>query len=259
MTEQVNNNSSGAKQRTPVTRSAAFDPRNPALVQPYKRLIEEGFFTELVVTFTPLGVTSTAKPDIRLASVEGASLDVNQSYPLGVLSAWADKGNLIPLKGKKGKKIGNATPDQPLPDKSLCKRDFLGTAAELSARAVAVANKSGGSALIGRVRSEGHFRMGVTTSFQNWWAQASPADRASALCVPRYRGELTAEDLNKLAGLQCPFRGTAEFTVVEEVEDPDGEESEVEKLTVQVTPTTAKVVGAASTAAKNSRKAPVKK
>jgi hypothetical protein len=242
MEQANNNNANGNNRRTVQKMSAAFDPRQPALVQPYKRLVEEGFITVLTAKFTPEGFTCLAKPDGRLAAVEGANLNVEQEYPVGILSMWADKGNLIPLKGKNKSKGSKAGPEQPLPAKSLCKKDFEATDAELSARAVAVANASGGASLIGRVRSEKAFTLAVTTSFQDWWRLANGEQRASALCTPRYRGELSEADVNKLANLQCPFRGTAEFTVQQE-ENSDDEEEEAEP-----TPVATKATGAGKAA-----------
>jgi hypothetical protein len=207
---QTTDNSAQAKRAAP--RGTALDPKNPSLVQPFKRLVDEGFITELTVKFTPTGTTTVGKPDERMAGVKDSGLTAGKDAPLGILAAVADQGNLIPLKGKKsGKKI-----EQPLPERSLDKKDFAGTAAELLARCTAVANNCGGATLVGRVRSANHFDGTTTTSFQNWWAQAKPYSRCVALSTEKKRADMTKDEIMKLGTLPCPFRGTQEFIVANE-------------------------------------------
>jgi hypothetical protein len=182
--------------------------------------VDEGFITELCVKFTPTGVTVTGKPDKRVADVESSGLTAGVDAPLGVILTAADKGNLIPKRSGDRKKQAGASAAAPLPKNSLCKRDFEGSDQELLARARAVAQAASGPTLVGRVRSGGAFSGEVTTSFGNWWAQASPQQRAVALVIPSRKKELTAEDIQKLSTMECPFRGTASFEVVEsEAED----------------------------------------
>jgi hypothetical protein len=214
----MSNKASDSKTKKPAPlRANALDPRAPLLTQPFKRLVEEGFLVKLSVEFTPNGVTTSGVPDARMIAVEGSGLVKDQAYPLGQLAAIADNGNLIPVKGKT--KSGAKAPTQPLPEKSLTKEDFNKTSAELFARAKAVAQKCTGSTLVGRVRSSNAFNGSATISFQNWWKTAKPAQRAIALTAHKQRMELSPEDVAKLADLQCPFLGPAEFTVAK---DDDG-------------------------------------
>jgi hypothetical protein len=207
MATKVNAKSAGSSPR-----GTALDPRIPSLVQPFKRLVEEGYITELVVKFTPSGTTSLGKPDQRMVDVDKSGLVIDQAYPLGLLLAVSDKGNLVPVKGKK-KTAAQAA--QPLPEKTLTKDDLGKTPDELLARARAVANKSGGATLVGRVRSANRFGGSATISFENWWKTADAVSRASSLMTTKKLAELDQAQIDKFGSLQCPFRGTAEFTVIE--------------------------------------------
>lgn len=217
MAEQTNK----PGKKTPGPRGpAAFDPKTPTIVQPYKRLVDEGFITELSVVFTPTGVTITGKPDKRVADVPDSGLTVGEATALGRILTAADKGNLIPKRSGDRRKKANAAAAAPLPEKSLVKRDFEGSDQELLARARAVASSAGGPALVSRVRSAGNFGGRVTTSFQNWWAAATPPQRMASLVVPSRRGELDAGDAARFENMQCPFRGTADFIVAGGATEP---------------------------------------
>jgi hypothetical protein len=211
-------NGQGSKSKDATAKLQALDPRTPALVQPFKRLVEEGFLQKLTVEFTPSGYTAMGTPDDRMIAVDKSGLAKGETYPLGRLLAIAEQGNLIPLKGK-AKKTGAAT--QPVPEKSLVKADFDKTAQELFARAQAVAQKCTGTTLVGRVRSEGAFDGAVTISFENWWRTATPAQKAISLMVKKHREGVTADSLAKLRDMQCPFRGPAEFEVAEEADEEE--------------------------------------
>jgi len=200
----------------------ALDPLAPVLGQPWKRLVEEGFITELVVKFTSSGVNAQGKPDTRVCAVEGSGLVEGQFTPLGLIKAAADKGNLIPRRQNKNGPSGSVS-GTPLPAKTLVKSDFGGTDAELLGRARKVAQACGGQTLVGRVRSSNAFDGKVTTSFQDWWASASAEKRVKALVQPRHMSELSKDDTNRLAKMECPFRGTADFAVADE-EDEDEEQ-----------------------------------
>jgi hypothetical protein len=193
-------------------------------------MVEEGYIRSIKVEFTPTGFTSGGVPDERMIALEGSGLESNREYPLGILSALADRHNLIPLKGKAAKSNGQAKA-QPLPAKTLTKEDLSKTPQEFAARARAVADACEGGTLVGRVRTSGAFNGSVTTSFQNWWRDASPRDRMSALVIPSKAREFTDEDVQKFSNLPCPFRGTAEFRVQE---DDDEEEDEDEPEVTQV-------------------------
>lgn len=200
-----------------------LDPRTPALAQPFKRLVEEGFITELTVKFTPMGTTVTGRPDSRMVKVVDSGLSLETDFPVGQLASVAEKGNLIPRKGKSPGKKGQSN-GQPLPTKSLHKEDFALSPAEFKARCESVASACSGATLVGRVRSAGNFDGSVTTSFQDWWKSAGIKNRASALIQKKYSSEITQEQLKRLAGLSCPFRGIAEFTVSQEHDEGEEEE-----------------------------------
>lgn len=199
----------------------ALDPKNALLVQPFKRLVEEGFITELTVRFTPSGFHAEGVPDARVAGVDGSGLTTGVAAPLGLISAAADKGNLIPRKQKKNGKTGGSAPAQPLPAKSLTKEDLGKSDAEFLSRARAVAT-SCGAGLVGRARTNGLFDGSVTTSFQDWWAQSSATARAQTLFTKRYFDECDREHvIRRMRSLECPFRGTAEFAVSERKDEDD--------------------------------------
>jgi hypothetical protein len=175
-------------------------------------LVEEGFITSLVVTFTPNGFSAEGVPDARVSGVEGSGLTTGQPSPLGQILSAADKGNLIPKKTK-GKTSGKAQV-QPLPLKTLVAKDFEGTTDEqLLARMRVVASDSNGGTLIGRVRSAGRYVASVTLSYQDWWNRANANDRALSLCQHKELVKLTDAQKQRLRGKPCPFRGTAEFLV----------------------------------------------
>jgi hypothetical protein len=209
-----------------VPRSNALDPRSGTLVQPFKRLVEEGFILELKVTFTPNGYSASGKPDARLAAVPNSGLTQGQDAPVGKLTAAADSGNLIPKKGTKVKSKATGSVAQPLPLKTLTKKDFEGTTDEqLIARMHVVASDEHGGTLIGRVRSAGRYLPDVSMSYQDWWAGANINDRALSLCQKKELAKLSQEDKVRLRGKQCPFRGTAEF-LVGTASTADGEDAD---------------------------------
>jgi hypothetical protein len=204
---------------------AALDPRAPVLVQPFKRLVEEGLITELSVVFTPMGVTVKGKASKAMCDVEGSGLNQTDFFPVGKLAAVADKGKLAPPPSKK-KKGAAAPAEASRPSKSLCKEDFAGNPQQLQQRANAVAQAAGGSSLVGRVRSAGHFTGTETVSYQTWWETATAEQRAHSLCQGRHLAGLTEEEKAKLTALRCPFRGTAEFTVRAQEEEEESEEED---------------------------------
>jgi len=159
----------------------------------------------------------------KLVDVVDSGLNTADVFPLAILAAVADRGNVIPKAGK-GKKNGAAAPPA-LPAKSLVKSDLAAgkSVASIQARANSVAAATGGAPLVGRVRSAGRFSGASTTSYQEWWDAASGADRALSLCQGRHLSTLTDEEKARLEGLQCPFRGPLEFTVAEEEEDEEAE------------------------------------
>jgi len=212
-------------ERPPAVRAAklpnAFDPKSPTLVQPYARLVNEGWIEELLVSFTPTGVMVKGKASARLAAVEQSGLNATDYFPVAVLARVAELGNVIPKPGKSGNK--GAAAQQALPAKSLVKSDLAANkpAAGLQARINSIAAAAGGAPLVGRVRSAGRFSGTETVSYQAWWESASAGDRALSLSQGKHLGQMTDEEKARLVGLQCPFRGTLEFTVAAEEEEDE--------------------------------------
>jgi len=220
MADQVTAPRTGGNASSATSRTRnALDPRAPLLCQPFKRLVEEGIITELSVSFTPTGYGVSGTASERLVGVTGSGLNTTDRYPVARLAQVAELGNLIPKPGKKGK--GVAQPQ--LPAKTLCKEDFKDgvSTARLQQRANAVASAVGGGPLVGRVRSAGRFTGTESQSYQDWWTGASPEDRALSLCQGRHLSSLTEPEKAKLVPLQCPFRGTLEFTVSAHDEEED--------------------------------------
>jgi hypothetical protein len=210
-----------------VPRNNALDPRNATLVQPFKRLVEEGFITELLVKFTPNGYSAEGVPDTRVCGVVDSGLTAGESAPLGKILAAVERGNLAPKKSKDKKSSGNKAQTQPLPLKTLVTKDFEGTTTEqLFARARIVASDSNGGTLIGRVRSAGRYVADVTLSYQEWWGRANVNDRALSLCQHKELVKLTDVHKERLRGMPCPFRGDAEFLVAQESTNFAGEGEE---------------------------------
>lgn len=241
MQNTKNNNNTGVG-RSGAKAPPALDPRNPALVQPFKRLVEEGFIRSIKIEFTPSGFTCGGVPDQRMIALPDSALQEGREYPLGILSALADKHNLIPLKGKAGKKATGDTKSQPLPAKTLVKEDLSKTPQELMARAIAVAKACGGASLVGRVRTSGAFNGKVTITFKQWWDSATAVDRVKALVIPSKLKEFTSEDISRFSGpMPCPFRGIAEFRVHED--NDEEEEEEVGEPKVRPAPSSPKQNG----------------
>lgn len=215
-------------ERPPAARAAkipsAFDPKAPALVQPFSRLVSEGWIAVLSATFTPLGVEVKGKASAKLVSVENSGLNTQDFFPVALLARVAELGNVIPKPGKSGKSGASAQPA--LPAKSLVKGDLAAakSTASIQARANSVASACGGAPLVGRVRSAGQFSGTETVSYQDWWETASAEHRALSLCQGKHLAQMTAEEMARLGGLQCPFRGPLEFTVAEEEEEEEAAE-----------------------------------
>jgi len=221
----------------PAAPRSGLDPTTPLLVQPYKRLVNEGFIMELRISFKPTGTVVEACPGEKLVEVVGSGLKSDTYYAVAVLARIAELGNVIPKPGKsgKGKAGGPKTPE--LPKKSLCIKDFAvgSSPATLQKRANEVAAACGGGPLVGRVRSAGIFKGTESQSYQDWWAGADPKSRAVSLCQGKALSELTDVALARLGGLQCPFRGTLEFTVAEQDEEEE-EETPAPRISGPATP-----------------------
>lgn len=192
-------------------RVSALDVGAPALTQPFKRLVAEGFITKLTVVFTPNGFNVECVPDKRISEVENSGLTAGVSAPIGMVLAASDKGNLIPVSKKTGKKQ-----EQPKPEKTLVLADFELPEAQFIARCKAVAEKCGGATLTGRVRSAGAFNEDTftsTISYTSWWEKANVKSRMVGLVQGELKNKLTKEQCQKFSKMSCPFRGDVVFQV----------------------------------------------
>jgi len=198
----------------------ALDPRVPVLVQPFMGRVEIGVITELSVKFSSMGTEVKGKASQRLVDVEKSGLNTTDFFPVGRLLEVAEMGEDPVLKrpGKKGNK-GAGGPAQVKPARSLCKEDFTLAPAALQQRANEIARACGGGPLVGRVRSAGRFDGTETVSYREWWDSAGAELRALSLSEGKRFNTFTPEEMGVLTGLQCPFRGTLEFTVKEEDEE----------------------------------------
>jgi hypothetical protein len=200
----------------------ALDPRVPVLVQPFKGLVENGTITEISVKFSSMGTEVKGKASKRLADVKDSGLNTTDFFPVGKLLEVAEMGEDPVLKrpGKKGKGA-KAGPAQVKPARSLCSEDFSLSQPALQARINEIAKNCGGGPLVGRVRSAGRFDHQSTISYRDWWENADGDLRALSLSEGKRYHAFTPEQKALLVGLQCPFRGTLEFTVKEDEEDEE--------------------------------------
>jgi hypothetical protein len=198
----------------------ALDPRVPVLVQPFKGLVETGVITEISVKFSAMGTEVKGKASKKLADVKDSGLNTTDFFPVGRLLEVAESGENPVLKrpGKKGKSGG---PAQVKPARSLCTEDFSLAQAALQSRINEIAKNCGGGPLVGRVRSAGRFDHDRTISYREWWDAADGDLRALSLSEGKRYPSFTPEQKALLVGLQCPFRGTLEFTVKAEDEDEE--------------------------------------
>jgi hypothetical protein len=198
----------------------ALDPRVPVLVQPFKGLVETGVITEISVKFSAMGTEVKGKASKKLADVKDSGLNTTDFFPVGRLLEVAESGENPVLKrpGKKGKGAG---PAQVKPARSLCSEDFSLAQSALQTRINEIAKNCGGGPLVGRVRSAGRFDHDRTISYREWWDAADGDLRALSLSEGKRYSSFTPEQKALLVGLQCPFRGTLEFTVKAEDEDEE--------------------------------------
>jgi hypothetical protein len=191
----------------------ALDPLRPGLVQPFKGLVESGYFS-VRVEWTAMGFSASGRATPKLLAAKGeADIKLDVDYPLGELR---DLCLNLGLGGAKSKAVAGAKPVvAALPAKSLVPSDFVGGKANLDLRARAVASSCGGNVLTGRVRSAGLFSASETTSFQRWWADAPSSARLAALTDGHHRKgwEVAQSELDLLKSLCCPFRDNASFVV----------------------------------------------
>jgi hypothetical protein len=216
--QTTNTNVFAGAGRVPGTRPA-LDPLSPLLVQPYKALVEQGIISEITVRFGPNGAMTEGKASSILARVEGSGLNETDSFPLGKLIAAARAAGLT---GRKGDKKAGAKSAEQKPARSLCASDFELPVPALQERCNSIARACGGGPLVGRVRSAGRFDASSgTRSYQDWWQSAPPKDRALSLSEGKRLAAFTPEMIGRLAGVQCPFRGTLDFVVAEEEEEEE--------------------------------------
>jgi hypothetical protein len=198
----------------------ALDPRVPVLVQPFKGLVENGTITEISVKFSSMGTEVKGKASKRLSDVKDSGLNTTDFFPVGRLLEVAEMGEdpILKRPGKKGKS-GGTGPAQVKPARSLCKEDFSLSVPALQKRINEIAKNCGGGPLVGRVRSAGEFEAASTMSYQDWWDVADGHKRALSLSEGKRLATFTPEQVELLENLQCPFRGTLEFTVKEDDEE----------------------------------------
>lgn len=198
----------------------ALDPRVPVLVQPFKGLVENGVIGEITVVFSSMGTVVKGKASKRLADVKESGLNTTDYFPVVRLLEVAEMGEdpILKRPGKKTSK-GAGGPAQVKPARSLCKEDFSLSPAALQQRINEIARACGGGPLVGRVRSAGRFEGTETVSYREWWDSADAELRALSLSEGKRLATFTPEQKALLTGLQCPFRGTLEFTVKEEDEE----------------------------------------
>jgi len=233
----MSENNNNAKKQAKIPRESSLDPRRPGLVQPFKRMVEDGL-AKITVEFTQLGFQATGVPEKKMVDLTDSGLEVGKVYPVLQLLKIAEGAGLLERDQKTKKKTGGKA-EQPLPSKSLCVRDFEGTTREqLMSRATAVCNNANGGTLTGRARQAGSFNGTVTTTFQDWWAGATARQRATALCQAKDLAQLTDAHVNRLAGpMPCPFRGTASFLVSQENEDGGETAEPIQAQTASATST----------------------
>jgi len=212
---KVSNGSAAPKARP------ALDPLSPALTQPFKDLVGKGVISALTVTFTPMGVSVSAKASQQLADVKDSGVNTTDSFPVAKLLALAESSG---LHTRPGKKNGSAKgPTEVKPQKSLVAEDMKLSVSALQKRCNEIAAACGGGPLVGRVRSEGAFKASETQTYRQWWDSASPKLRLLSLTEGKRRGAFDLEQLGSLGEIQCPFRGTLEFIVANDDDDSDGE------------------------------------
>jgi len=133
--------------KTGVRMAPALNPEQMALTQPWKDYVSRGLITELSAVFTPMGTMITIKVAESLPIPEGMS---REAMAPGAAKAAIEASGLIP---KKGKGQGNKTKEDPLPKKSLCKKDFEGDSKHMQSRLTEVIKNLGGATIAGRIGS----------------------------------------------------------------------------------------------------------
>jgi len=158
------------------------------------------------------------KASVKLAELKDSGLDSTSYFPVVKLLEVAEKGGLYVRPSKKTSKGSGTGVAQVKPARSLCKEDLSGDLSELQLqqRINEIARSCGGGPLVGRVRSAELFKGDETVSYRQWWDAASPHERMVSLTEGKRRETFTTEEVGRIEPLQCPFRGTLEFTVKEE-------------------------------------------
>jgi len=214
--QETRSSGNAAGSGSTVKARPALDPRVPVLVQPFKGLVETGVIEEIAVTFSSMGTTVKGRASQRLVNVANSGLNTTDYFPVVRLLEVAESGeNPILPKFVKKKTVGAGGPAQVKPARSLCVEDFELTPPALQTRINEIARACGGGPLVGRVRSAGAFDGAATVSYRDWWEAAAPNLRCLSLSEGKRLALFSDEMKARLDGLQCPFRGTLEFTVAE--------------------------------------------
>lgn len=197
----------------------ALNPEQMALTQPWKDYVSRGLITELSAVFTPMGTMITIKVAESLPIPEGMS---REAMAPGAAKAAIEASGLIP---KKGKGQGNKTKEDPLPKKSLCKKDFEGDSKHMQSRLTEVIKNLGGATIAGRIGSLKLFVEGAT-NISDWWKGTDPVNRVRVLCDQKNFDLLDPADVAKLGKVigdsKQLFR--ADFTVPSPSQEEEKEE-----------------------------------
>jgi hypothetical protein len=183
--------------------SAALNPEQLLIVQPWKDFLSRGLIKTLKVEFTPGGTM------VNVTLADHVKVDENVSrdgMPPGVAKQIILDSGLIPQKGRgQGKKK-----EEPLPIRSLCAKDAEDVS-KLEERIKQVANKLGPSTALGRIGSK-QLHIDGTTSFEEWWTKASPDSKSKLVMDQKHFDSMTTEQvkviLDKLGAIKSPFRGS---------------------------------------------------
>jgi len=206
MSTVVSNGNRRNMQRTGLP--PALNPESPALVQPFKEFVSNGWITTLQVVFTPMGTTMECVLADFLLKEEDKQNESNgkKFLPIGVARKRIEEAGLSTSRGRTKTKSPNSQA-QPRPQRSLIVEDFLGSDAQLYERAKGVAEKLTSKAASGRIGSLDLMIEGCNT-FQEWWDNAPPAHKLRLFMDEKHIKLVDKSHVAKFIGVMknCPFR-----------------------------------------------------
>lgn len=192
----------------------ALNPESPRLVQPYAHFVQMGW-AEYKLSATASTLKSTFSLNaVLLEGNETVGLEISPAQlkeRVVLKKLWSPKGNT----SKKDKE------DDPLPKRSLVKKDFEGgDKKKLLERVVAVATALGSDNARGRIGSLNLMRDGIT-AFDKWWSVAPGSAKAKLLADGKHWKQFTRSETDLLGSVSsnCPFRGTVPTPKEEEKEE----------------------------------------